>query len=92
MDRTLVYSMEDSRPAVVVLQHALPQILHLIADHALGLLLQGASVEVALGDGRVGLFAGHFHYTFLLVDFHSRSHGRDGRKGEKIKRTEDRKV
>lgn len=50
---------------MVVLQHALPEIFHLVADHALGLLLQGASVEVALGDGGVGLFAGHFDYMFV---------------------------
>lgn len=68
MNRTLILGSKKMglRPAVVVLQHALPEILHLVADHALGLLLQGASVEVALGDGGVGLFAGHFDYKLLV--------------------------
>lgn len=60
---------------MVVLQHTLPEILHLVADHALGLLLQGASVEVALGDGGVGLFAGHFDYI-LVSFFYSTIHTR----------------
>ena len=46
----------------VHVQHPLPERLHLVTDHALGLLL-----EIALGDGGVKFFAGHFDYRLLKL-------------------------